>query len=154
MYSEYFLVMNPDVIFHERFDLEGAILEIHNNSADISSSVIFNSDIQIEDYKRENITPLSLMRRHIAKRKDYKFDWFSDIFLIFSSEVFNSLNGFDTKYFMYVEDWDICMRVRPQGLKLHDLAGFSATYLDQRESRRDVRRFIMHFKSVVRYWLS
>ena len=37
-------------------------------------------------------------------------DWAAGSFLVFKSELYEKLNGFDESYFMYFEDVDICHR--------------------------------------------
>jgi N-acetylglucosaminyl-diphospho-decaprenol L-rhamnosyltransferase len=151
---DYFIVMNPDVIFHGWFDLNEAINHLKLVKADISSPVILNALNEPEDYKRSDITPASLLRRHILRKKDDEFHWFSGICLFFNSGSFRSLSGFDTKYFMYVEDCDICMRARTLGMKLYSLDDFRITHLAQRASHRDFRRLRMHIVSLLKYWAS
>jgi hypothetical protein len=39
-------------------------------------------------------------------------DWAAGSFLLFRSGMYTELNGFDTSYFMYCEDIDICWRAK------------------------------------------
>jgi GT2 family glycosyltransferase len=39
--------------------------------------------------------------------------------MLLRSEVFRSLGGFDSRYFMYAEDMDLCCRVRRMGLRVY-----------------------------------
>lgn len=43
--------------------------------------------------------------------KDF-VDWAAGSFLVFKSDLYMNLQGFDTKYFMYFEDTDICYRAK------------------------------------------
>jgi GT2 family glycosyltransferase len=42
-------------------------------------------------------------------------DWVSGGFMLIKQSVFSKINGFNEKYFMYVEDVDLCYRVKKQG---------------------------------------
>jgi len=42
-------------------------------------------------------------------------DWLSGSFLMFRREAFDSVMGFDPGYFMFLEDVDICLRLKRQG---------------------------------------
>lgn len=45
-------------------------------------------------------------------------DFLSGGAIAFRSEYFKKMNGYDEKYFMYVEDMDICFRARKSGYKI------------------------------------
>ena len=42
-------------------------------------------------------------------------DWVSGCSLFIKKEAWNTLNGFNEKYFMYMEDYDLCFRSRNKG---------------------------------------
>jgi len=52
------------------------------------------------------------------QRKEGFVDWASGCSLIFKREVFEQLDGFDEKFFMYSEDEEICLRVHKSGYKI------------------------------------
>jgi GT2 family glycosyltransferase len=47
----------------------------------------------------------------------HEVDWVQGSFLLIKTEQWRALGGLDERYFMYVEDVDLCRRVRDQGLK-------------------------------------
>lgn len=47
----------------------------------------------------------------------YEVDWVQGSFLLIKTEQWRALGGLDERYFMYVEDVDLCKRVRNRGLK-------------------------------------
>jgi len=51
-------------------------------------------------------------------QRDRFIDWGSGCSLIFKREIFQKLNGFDEKYFMYNEDEDICIASNKIGIKV------------------------------------
>ncbi len=47
----------------------------------------------------------------------YQVDWVSGSFMLMRKSDFETINGFDTDYFMYVEDVDLCKRLKIIGKK-------------------------------------
>ena len=50
--------------------------------------------------------------------KEKQVDWVSGGFMMADSKHFRSVKGFNESYFMYIEDMDLCYRVRKKGLKI------------------------------------
>lgn len=50
-------------------------------------------------------------------KKIYEVGWISGSFMIIKKSIYEDINGFDERFFMYVEDVDICKRVKDRGLK-------------------------------------
>lgn len=149
--SDYFLIVNPDIIFTHNIDFDFLIQSFEEKSLDIASPKILNSFGQVEDYKRADLTISNLLKRMLVKNNKEEFQWFAGMFLMIKSCSFKRLCGFDTKYFMYVEDCDLCMRARKVGMILGDLENFSVIHNAQRSSRRRVDHFKWHITSLLRY---
>ncbi|MGC9026858.1 MAG: glycosyltransferase family 2 protein, partial [bacterium] len=45
-------------------------------------------------------------------------DWVSGAFMIIKREAFEQVNGFDEDYFLYLEDVDLCKRIKDKGWKI------------------------------------
>ena len=149
--SDFFLVVNPDIIFTHNIDFDFLIQSFEEKSLDIASPKILNSFGHVEDYKRADLTLFNLLKRKLIKNNKEEFQWFAGMFLMIKSCSFKRLCGFDTNYFMYVEDCDLCMRARKAGMILGDLENFSVIHNAQRVSRRRVDHFTWHIKSLLRY---
>lgn len=50
-------------------------------------------------------------------KKHYEVDWVSGSFMMIKKEDWNLVNGFDEDFFMYVEDVDLCKRIKNLGKK-------------------------------------
>ena len=57
--------------------------------------------------------PLAERRRHLLA-----VDWVSGVFMLFSSQTYAEVGGFDARYFLYYEDADLCARARAAGWKI------------------------------------
>lgn len=55
----------------------------------------------------------------------FEVDWLSGSFLMLPKTIYQEINGFDEKYFMYVEDVDFCKKIHDLGYKNIFLPHFS-----------------------------
>jgi GT2 family glycosyltransferase len=81
-------------------------------------------------------------------------DWVGGMIMVMRSEVFQDLQGFNQKYFLYYEDVDLCARVWLKGLKVVLLPTVSATHMARRSSHRKARYLWIHIRSMLRFFLS
>lgn len=80
-------------------------------------------------------------------------DFLHGCFLLFKTEKFIELNGFDERYFLYMEDVDICRKI--------DVLKFKKLYYPQEEvkhvlkkkSLKSVKLFFFHTSSVFQYFI-
>tara|TARA_A100001015_G_C15044160_1_gene742212 strand:- start:5855 stop:6565 length:711 start_codon:yes stop_codon:yes gene_type:complete len=149
-----FLVVNPDIVFFEEFDAQSIVKSLTKNS--IASPIILNNDMKREDFLRKDLTPWDLFKRKVFKKEILvkNFDWMAGMFLIFDGCLFEKLKGFDTRFFLYVEDCDICIRAKNQLFaELKTIDNFSVQHLAQRDSHRNSKYFIWHLSSICKYWI-
>ena len=150
--SDIFLIVNPDITLTNKLDVDLMVEQIIEGEIDISSPEIVGTSGITEDYKRADLTFANLLRRRLLKHNVEKFDWFAGMFLVVNSHSFRKLQGFDTDFFMYVEDCDLSMRARKAGMKIADLHGFSVVHDARRASSKSFRHFQWHITSLLRYW--
>lgn len=122
--EDFFLVMNPDVsISHESID--AAVFYATNQSKELVAINLFKDDAfsvydpsirkfpGFFDFVKSFLgfaNNTIIDKRNIETPKEV--DWASASFLLFSSSLYDRLAGFDTRYYMYCEDIDICYRAR------------------------------------------
>lgn len=123
--GEILLFLNPDTKFVDKsltkasFDLENktAIVGGKMKSAEgvENSAGKFYSILNILFFALgiENIVGI----RFAGDKKKY-VDYVSGGFIFVEKKVFDELSGFDEKYFMYVEDMDLCFRAKKLGYKV------------------------------------
>lgn len=150
--SDVFCIVNPDIILNENLDLDLIVEQLIRDRIDISSPKIVGISGAVEDYKRADLTLTNLLKRKFFKNNMEKFDWLAGMFLVVNSTSFRKLEGFDTDFFMYVEDCDLSIRARKTGMTIEDLEGFSVVHNARRASTKSFKHFKWHITSLLRYW--
>lgn len=158
--SNIFIVLNPDIRIKDNRFLLKSINIINNNNCDLLVPTIYNNDDSIADSIRNNITPISiLLRFFISKSKrnlfnNKKFVWFGGMCMILRSDTFSKINGFDEKFYLYCEDYDLCARMFTQNYFLYYCGDISLTHIGSRASHKNIKYFCFHIKSLILVWLS
>lgn len=122
--NDFFLTLNPDVIisasmFVDMMDLV-KILPCQLFTIDLYKDAEFNNPEQslrlFPTWKNlVNLIlnkPVCLAYNKESLSNYAQVDWASGAFLGFRSSLYEMLKGFDTRYFMYYEDVDICYRAK------------------------------------------
>jgi GT2 family glycosyltransferase len=81
-------------------------------------------------------------------------DWVGGMFMLLRRDVFETLGGFDERYFLYYEDVDLCARLWSAGMRVMQLRQVSVIHLARRSSHRSLRYLVIHLVSMSRYFLS
>lgn len=151
--TPWFLVLNPDIRF-DRDVLAPLIAQAAPDSGLLTPRILEPGKSEPEQH-RAIITPLEILRR---KRPDYVRplvpDWIPGLFMLFRSEAYRQVGGFDERFFMYGEDFDICARTRLAGWKLQVAEDLTALHDAQRASRTSLRHLYWHVTSLLKVWLS
>ena len=162
--TPYFAVMNPDLrLIADPFDelvalFASATLQTPDAARiGVAAPYIVAADGTPEDAARGLITPIELIRRRGARanRAPSKAPhWLAGMFLVVSSEAFRAVGGFDERYFMYCEDFDLCARLRLAGWALAIAEHASVVHVAQRASHRSPAYLRWHLASLAKMWAS
>ena len=79
--------------------------------------------------------------------------WVGGMFMGFRSSVFREIGGFDERYFMYLEDVDICAELLAAGYEVAIDADNKVTHDARRGSRRNLTLFFIHCASYIKYFI-
>lgn len=154
--TPFFCVVNPDIrLTNDPFSL--LIKSLDEKMAGCAYPMQANGDSKIVDLTREVPTPISLMRRYLlpgSRLKPHPRHWINGAFMLFPTRVFKRLGGFDSRYFMYCEDVDICLRLQLQDFHLVPVASVIVEHEAQHASRRRLRHLIWHIQSLWHLWKS
>ena len=160
--GQWFCVMNPDIRLNA--DPFPSLLEClqHDRVAVVAPKIV-NRHGNVEDSARRLPTPLSVAKKAFQRNlpRDYAVgsrvirpDWVAGMFMLFSSDCFERIGGFNENYFLYYEDVDICSRLRLAGYEILLCAGVSAIHDARRKSHRHLKHFLTHLHSILRFFLS
>jgi len=127
--SKYHFVVNPDIQI-ENSDQIIKMVEYLDKNQDIGmlSPLILSPDFSIQYLCKTNPTVFDMLIRRIApslfkQRQDkyvmtetgynkiMRLDYATGSFMVFRTEIYKELKGFDDAFFMYLEDADITRRV-------------------------------------------
>lgn len=151
--TEWFLVLNPDI----RFDSDVLLPLLAQAAPDaglLTPRILEPGKTEPEPH-RALLTPLEIVGR---KKPGYVRPtvpaWIPGLFMLFRSEAYRQVGGFDEKFFMYGEDFDICARTRLAGWKLQVGENLLARHDAQRESHRSRKYLYWHVTSLLKVWLS
>ena len=77
----------------------------------------------------------------------------SGCFQIFKTNVFIEIDGYDPRYFMYMEDLDICRTVRNHGYKVIYFSQVEVYHRSAYGSKRDFKLLWIHIVSMIKYFI-
>jgi len=160
---DYFVVINPDLRISD-INIFNKFLRYSNHQKDqyILSPLVKASSGDIEDTARYFPTVSRILKKILFGAKGTHpispklgpnfVDWTGGMFHFFPSEIFIKLGGYDEKYFLYYEDVDICYRAGRESIYTCILTNVWITHIAQRDSHRDIKYFMIHLKSLLRFW--
>lgn len=150
--EDYVCVLNPDVQWTQ--DPIKALLRAAQ-APRVGLVYPLQTDAQgrVQDSEREVPTPWSLLLRYAFKRKEPRAEWVNGALWLLPRHVWQQVGGLDTRYFMYCEDVDFCLRVRLAGYTLVRAAA-TVEHAGQRDSHRRWRYALWHIRSLLQLWTS
>ena len=164
--TPWFAVLNPDIRLLDA-DLFARLQAAAASEANVAvvAPAIFNSTGEAEDAVRTNLTPASLFgrrlrgRRHAMRPRDVirrgrPFRWLAGMFLLFDSAAYRAVGGFDERYFLYCEDYDLCARLYLAGYGLLSVQDAAVVHDAQRDSHRSARHLRWHLGALWKVWTS
>ena len=172
--SKYHLVMNADVVIHAN-SLDKMLQQMRDSDISILSPKVLNIDGIIQYLNKREPALIDLVLRRatpsmfldnkiIKKRMDfyemrdvgynssYDLPLVSGCFMLFARDTFRKVDGFDERYFMYFEDFDICKKVSQAGGRITYMHNASITHFWERGSAKNFGLFVSLVKSMVLYF--
>ncbi len=162
--TPWFLVLNPDLKFHDPLTLCALLAKATDDRDGVLAPEIVDEHGCLADAVRSNLTPWSLALRVLKIRSGRRmsntlsnsgqFFWFSGMCLVLNATAFRAIGGFDERYFLYCEDYDLCARLYLAGYRLRPVSSVRVEHRAQRDSHRKPRWLYWHVKSLMRVWSS
>lgn len=167
--DDWFLIVNPDVRLPDPHAIERLIaLQPGGHAQDLRPGLvaprILNSSGGREDAVRPNLSLWSLLSRVIKGRREalsstqtapgLPFFWVAGMFVAAWSEAFRDIGGFDERFFLYCEDYDLSARMYLSGRSIIVRSDVQVIHDAQRDSHRSRRHLQWHLESLSKVWLS
>ena len=166
--SDFHLILNPDVDFSPEV-IPTLIKEIKNNPevSFITPNVIYpNKEKQFVCRKHPTFFDLINRKLKISKNqiikneyqnkdlsKPFYPEFIHGCFMLFKTKDFKQLKGFDERYFLYMEDADICRKIDNSGKKKLYYPNIEITHQHQKGSSKSIKLFFYHLSSAFKYFL-
>lgn len=167
--SNYHILVNPDISISDSSQIKKMISYMENNkNIGLLSPKILNVDGTVQKLYKHNPSILDMALRFISPKIMPKRQlWFvhdetgyvktgliqhaSGAFMFFRTNVFKDINGFDERYFMYMEDADITRKVNMVS-KAFFYPDCYVTHVWARESSSNFRYTLMMLNSMRKYF--
>lgn len=164
--TPWFAVLNPDLAL----DAGEPFTQLMHSGSEaghvgVVAPRIVNAAGKTEDSVRANLTPWSLAARQLLGRRKplavdgiarqgQSFFWLAGMCLLLNAAAFRAVGGFDERFFLYCEDYDLCARLynANYALKLEPQARI--VHEAQRDSHRSLRHLRWHLASLAKVWTS
>lgn len=171
--SHYHIIINPDIIIAPSTIESLCSFMDDNLDIGIVCPKILNEDgtIQFLNKRYPNVfdlfarrfVPQSMhrfMKHRLAhyEMKDIGYDDICDVevltgcFMFCRSDALTAVGGFDDRYFMYMEDADLCRKIQQAGYRTVYYPHAAITHLWERSSYKSLRMTWVHLRSAVAYF--
>ncbi len=162
--SDYHLILNPDVTFNPNvFNVLIKQFEKDKKISMISPKVIsLNGETQFTCRKNPTIKEI-ISRRIVVFKKNRKDpglelskpfypEFIHGCFMLFKTPDFVKLKGFDERYFLYMEDADICREIKQSGKEILYYPEVKITHIHRKGSSKKIKLLFYHILSAIKYF--
>ena len=166
--SDFHLVLNPDVEFNKNVIPNLIDILKEKESCSFITPKVLYPNKELQNVCRKHPSVLGLINRKIKiskKRlilnqyqninfnKPFYPEFIHGCFMLFKSKDFISLNGFDERYFLYMEDADICREIDSIGKKILYYPDVEIIHYFKKGSSKSINLFFTHISSAIKYFL-
>ena len=167
--SEYHAIVNPDILLKE--DSFSKIINYMDNREDVGMVIprLVDENGELQKAYREEVTIHDMFIRMFCPKlfpkrmnkvtlqdrnydKEFQVPFGQGSFLVIKTDLFKRVNGFDDRFFMYMEDADLCKRVNKES-KLMYYPGTEIIHKWEKGSHKSRNLFKYHLKSMIKYFI-
>lgn len=160
--SPWVIIVNPDIRMKDRNLIARLIDRPLTKRTGIVAPAIYNSVGRREDAVRGNLDPISLFKRSVLGRRAFADDafrskyfvWVAGMFIALPNTAWRAINGFDERFFLYCEDYDLCARLVSRGYSISIDDSLEVIHDAQRSSRTSLKYLWWHLTSLIKVWAS
>jgi len=166
--NKYHLILNPDVSFHPEI-LEKLVLKMESSeSLSMIAPRVLNTNNKLLYTARRYPSLFELIFRFLGvfkkftttgeyknqnHKKSFSPDFVQGSFMLFKTEDLLRLKGFDERYFMYMEDVDICRKIDLSGKRKLYFPATEIIHTHRKGSSKEFRLFFIHISSIIKYFI-
>lgn len=171
--EKYFLVFNPDILL-TKDSLERMVEYIEANPSvsllvpkvlnpDGTTQYLIRDRVSVFDYALRYI-PFTFVKKMFDKRlesyecRNLPDDRYSQIrigsgcFMLIRGEDFKEIKGFDERYFMYFEDYDLCLELEKRNKKVMYTPFSTVIHYYERGAHKNSKLFKIFMKSMYKFF--
>jgi GT2 family glycosyltransferase len=158
--GKYILFLNPDTILPGSCLVESiSFLETHPDAGAVGVRMTDIRNRYLKESKRGLPTPAASFYKlfglaaifpksgtfskyyegHLPEKENNPVEVLSGAFMMVRREIFEKLNGFDERFFMYGEDIDLSLRITQSGYKNYYLGRVNITHLKGGSTKHDLK---------------
>ncbi|CAM3763450.1 glycosyltransferase family 2 protein [Polynucleobacter brandtiae] len=163
-----YLILNPDVyLMSDALNKLYIFMQSHSDCGIVSPKIL-NPDNTIQYVCRLLPTPIDLVSRRFFSRfikpylnktelrftnydKTYDVPFIHGACLLINSAAYELVNGFDERYFLYMEDLDICRRIS-KSHRVYFYPEASAVHGHAKGSYKNKKLLYYHIISAIKYF--
>ncbi len=163
--DKYHLILNPDVFVNEHVIDEGLEKLKNNDIALVGPEIYDHNDIYWPSVKLlpdpitqiiRRLNPNSKINKkyelnHFQFKDDVFVPMISGCYMLCNSDILKNIEGFDERFFLYMEDIDIIRRLSEHG-KICYMPNTKVIHLNNLESRKSFKMFLIHIISYIKYY--
>jgi N-acetylglucosaminyl-diphospho-decaprenol L-rhamnosyltransferase len=149
--TPWFLVLNPDIRIPGRDVVRELLARPALGTGLLAPRIQEPNKCAPEPYRRA-LSPWELLARRLPGHQAPTAPaWVPGMFMLLRREAFAQVGGFDQRFFMYCEDFDLCARLRLAGWELQ-IGPEAVEHMAQRASQSALRPLTWHLLSLLKLW--
>lgn len=165
--SKFHAIVNPDILFTEDA-FTPLIRFMEESGAGMAVPRITDEKGKLLKVYRLDPTPFDMFIRMFVKKgfearknrhtmqdmdysKPFRVPFAQGSFLLVRTELFKELHGFDERFFLYMEDADLCRRVNEVSTLMY-CPDASVIHKWEKGSHKSLKLFLLHISSMVKYF--
>jgi len=168
--SDYHILLNPDLSFNPS-TIKGLIRKAESDASIglLMPKIVYpNGDTQHlcklipspKDLILRRFTPFKMIKESLKNRYELRFFSYNEeaeipvlsgCFMMIRTSVLKSVTGFDERFFMYLEDVDLCRRIGKVS-KLVYFPKVEAVHNYEKGSYKNTKLLSYHIKSAIKYF--
>ena len=156
--APYFCVLNPDITWTKTpFPPLLACLQDSDRQGPLGlvAPLVRSPNGRIENSARALYTPVELLRQKLAPTNEGGSPaWLAGMFMLFRSDAYGQIDGFNERFFLYIEDVEVCSRLQLKGWGLAQCQHAEVVHDARNASHRSLRHAAWHLGGMIRYWSS